>query len=501
MLHHGYTLKGQIQVGHDRESSCRLFFFSLNDYVVVFLPGVALHLLNCSAEHAPVHHILVHGDTVPEFPYSFSRTSYSDHFCQLEGSARAINTATALDTAELKGYVIGLNIDALVHMFRETHLLPTKLAILHMALVHLNDKLLVKMLLRELCLDSTHPHCSQLLSDYLLGSTYSYMKFKCLDSVKALLKFLPLTENEGFRGHLETDKRRQEVARITYVMLPDVEKGLAKSDSFDTTHVKGVVQLKTYAQHTNPFSALLDNLRLSKQPIPRFSLKALSSKLTEKSTEGGDGPDEEEGTPKRSFLRKLSDSFRKRGMAISKAQHVLQKGLSFLEQPNEHDPHEERRQKLLSRSLRNHLIKGKATSPDRQDKYNKVVQDYVSAQIEQSNSLLHTVWTLLGYSRENHPAQMSLNEKGDVRDCALFHLAERFYCSVEQYAFPFPKGFHLFFTCIGFRCLQPQLFLQYVNHHVFHLTYEFLSRLISELGNDESSTELKFQILWRLDPV
>jgi hypothetical protein len=42
----------------------------------------------------------------------------------------------------------------------------------------------------------------------------------------------------------------------------------------------------------------------------RFSLKALSSKLTEKSTEGGDGPDEEEGTPKRSFLRKLSDSFR-----------------------------------------------------------------------------------------------------------------------------------------------------------------------------------------------
>jgi hypothetical protein len=58
----------------------------------------------------------------------------------------------------------------------------------------------------------------------------------------------------------------------------------------------------------------------------------------------------------------------------------------------------------------------------------------------------------------------------------------------------------LFFTCIGFRCLQPQLFLQYVNHHVFHLTYEFLSRLISELGNDESSTELKFQILWRLDP-
>ena len=32
------------------------------------------------------------------------------------------------------------------------------------------------------------------------------------------------------------------------------------------------------------------------------------------------------------------------------------------------------------------------------------------------------------------------NERGDVRDCALFHLAEHFYCSVEQYAFPFPSG-------------------------------------------------------------
>ena len=35
--------------------------FVQDDYVVVLLPGVALHLLNCSAEHAPVHHILLHG--------------------------------------------------------------------------------------------------------------------------------------------------------------------------------------------------------------------------------------------------------------------------------------------------------------------------------------------------------------------------------------------------------------------------------------------------------
>ena len=35
------------------------------------------------------------------------------------------------------------------------------------------------------------------------GSTYSHMKFKGLGSDKALLKLLPLTESEGFRGHLE----------------------------------------------------------------------------------------------------------------------------------------------------------------------------------------------------------------------------------------------------------------------------------------------------------
>lgn len=76
----------------------------LDDYVIVLLSGVALHLLNCSAEHAPVHHILLHGMCspsnllegyqselavptdvgVPHFPYA-SKIETA-HFCDWQGN-------------------------------------------------------------------------------------------------------------------------------------------------------------------------------------------------------------------------------------------------------------------------------------------------------------------------------------------------------------------------------------------------------------------------------
>ncbi|XP_062507675.1 protein pigeon-like isoform X2 [Corticium candelabrum] len=521
MLHHEHVLKGQIRDVIQERKSSRLLFCSLNDYVVVLLPGVALHLLNCSAEHAPVHHILLHDVGVPQFPSA----STSSCFCQWETSIDG--TANVLDTVTLKEYHISFDQSALAHVFKATHLTATKLAIMHMALVHLNDELLVKMLLRELCLDSTHPDCSQLLSDYLIGASYTYMKFNVLVNENSLLQLLPLTETDRFRGHLEMDRQGREVARITYVLLPDVEEGLAKGgDSSDVSQDKGVVQLKTYPQHTNPFASLLENLYLNKQRTPRFSLKTFADRLSEKSNAVVGNQEEEEEVPRRSMFRRMSDSFRFRTSSQLRAsQH---KPLSFLEPASEQDPRESRHQKLLIRSLQNHFKQNKGLdtgSLDKDEKYSKVAQRYASTQMKQSEGLLQSIWNLLGYDDENHPAQTSLYNfrhqllltvvnwlhfvsfichreiRGNARDSALFYLAERFYASVERCGFPFPGGFHFFFTCIGFRCLHPQLFLQYVNCHVFHLSNDFLIRLISELGDDPASTEVKFQILWRLNPL
>ncbi|XP_033099769.1 protein pigeon-like, partial [Anneissia japonica] len=58
--------------------------------------------------------------------------------------------------------------------------------------------------------------------------------------------------------------------------------------------------------------------------------------------------------------------------------------------------------------------------------------------------------------------------------------------------------FQTFFTCLGYRCLRYQSFLQYVERGVFQLTPEFVRKFFAELPDDEIHSERKHEILIQL---
>jgi hypothetical protein len=43
-----------------------------------------------------------------------------------------------------------------------------------------------------------------------------------------------------------------------------------------------------------------------------------------------------------------------------------------------------------------------------------------------------------------------------------FHLLEHFYCALEETSFPPPENFFEHFTMVGYRVLNPMLFVQYI---------------------------------------
>lgn len=130
-------------------------------------------------------------------------------------------------------------------------------------------------------------------------------------------------------------------------------------------------------------------------------------------------------------------------------------------------------------------------------KINNIAIEYVNCQARQSEQLLRLFVQALEFP--DNPFSYPLYSRGTMREVVFFQLVERFSTAVTELSFPLPSGFRTSMTCLGFRCLERRMFLQYVDNSVLQLTKGFITRLVEEFQQGErDEEEFVFRIICRL---
>ena len=491
ILHHAYRMElsmPTIPALDEYKLPPMMLFTVLGDYIMVWIPGKVLHLLDCSTEHGAFHHMLLQ-DSVRTLPYN------STSVCSWPCAVSQPSTGSLFDTKRQDAFTVSIQRQELAELFAETSQESLRAASLHYALVHQRDNGLARKMIEHLCRDPAAPDCTSLLAEYLLAASYAHMRREGLDST--LMQLLPISMAGPFRSHVEEGRDGSQLVRIFYSRMHGLKDQVIgwQPDASQQPLAQVVVP-----SQNKLLLGLQRNLVLHDGPA-RFNLRAIKQKLESAppSVTSTDSFQSLPTTPQqpesRGFFRRLSSSLSGRRPSTAPPQRsgsiAATSSLPFLETQPEEELLADHRRHLVVEHFRHHLKKNSHESLER---CQQIAQEYAATQMHHSKYLLNAIWTSLRHPTLGQPSQALLRDRGRSRDKALFTMAEHFSAAVRSCGFPTPSGFNQFFAALGLRCLDPLVFLQYAQQNVFFLTNDFVRRVVHELNNTPENAELKFQV-------
>ncbi|KAK3579419.1 hypothetical protein CHS0354_029728 [Potamilus streckersoni] len=533
MVHHAKTLHGTVSGMPNSVRRLPLHFSWLGDNLLVILPGYFVHILNVSIEFEPCHHILLHSKTCPfsllssvstspmstkalsQMVTSISetgetlkdKTTVSMLSSMLEGwdtlSSTTVHGFTdqasggyLLDTSSYLLWKMTLNTDSLLQVFAECYMSTTRAAILHYMVVRLHDLSLLKQLFEIVCNDICSFEVPSLMGDFFMGMTYVSMRGQ-MD--KELMRLIPFTVTETFRGQFDKTPNRERLAKLSYSSMHSVKIGTKAAKERHQKH-GGVTE--------DMWDILQQHLHwMQHDKAHRFSQETVKQgyqQLLISNTGLNSGRKLEQGQEQGSFLNRLHSSLSKPDVMLSDKALESRRLDSILGTPPQFlyglsvTETSEQILSLTKELLCKHIKR--YTRKESKLRAESVAKEYVNCQVQQSRLLCHLLWSLRGrfILSEEQILQIYLPKSKSLEELELFQLLERYSLVLTDLAYPVPQRFPAIFTSVAFRCLDFHLFLQYADRGVLQLTADFMVQLLTNVSDTDEGCKIKHQIISRL---
>ncbi|XP_035379532.1 gamma-secretase-activating protein isoform X2 [Electrophorus electricus] len=456
-VHRGFSKTFTVALTHTATPadalSLRTVFIHLGYYIVVYLAGHFLHLINCRQQDLLCHSLFLSG---------------ADAHVDGLGAGRVV--ASTWDRRVLDWQAGRMYDGDLSHAFLLKLLSPARpqaqrLAALHCMLVHLGPDPDLEQKIIEWISDSVMSFDAfDQIQEFILASLYRicYQQSLSLDTV---LPYSSVFEKKELPVALTAIPG---VKCTPELLAQPIIKGKARNLQGYWEELQWIIERMRY------FEAV---------PNPRYRTSQMRSDWTqlqaalnsEKKRSCNDLRNLEENTKK---VLSMVDTWRldKRVVPLFQEEDLPQRMLVG----------------LMVDKLREHLNRHLPRLGKK--KIDMLALNYVAKLLELVRHMLESVWLKLNLG----PSVVCLKEQGSPKDWLMFHVMCRILEATQGLCLPLPPGYSTLLTVLGMRCLPRHTFLQYVDHGFLKLTEPFVSRLMTDLDNSDGNEELKFSVLKRL---
>ncbi|KAL6065632.1 hypothetical protein QOT17_010097 [Balamuthia mandrillaris] len=483
----------------------RVFFSCIGDLLMLYVPGYYLQFIDCGREHDPCMGLtFMNAEFAAALPAelenglmaasSMAETTNTAHmndssqppfitsFDLLLDNVSSIRGRTFIDLVTGTIYEFAFNREAVLRVYQTTDAEEMHIQALHLAIIHLQDVELVDRIMRHICTESPECLTAELVREYLVAMPYQSMKNKNMEV--ELLRLLPVTSIEGFLAeenqtfHKRGKRSLSRVSKLDFPLGPST-RALISMDKPKQRFVSPLYSTSLDG-HNNPsvrnlFYRILGLEEDNKSPTS--SPKGLSQEHR-----GGAGNE--------SILVKSSSSLNLSGLHSShhSSSSLEQDRWRFVETLAQYmnSNTKENKSKCLAwakyyreEQLRQCNLLFEYISPLSEEDESKTSQHL----FEDGEGFVSLSGVAPPELNTHKPTFLhsSVNASTTLDGFTKFRVMENIYYTLEDLAFPTPKGFDDEFVMLGFKHLPRHVFLQYVERGIFYLSPQFVYQICDNL--------------------
>ena len=520
IIHNGYVMYGQMPLPVASNEDMIIHFMLIGCFVAAYIPGFMLHILNVGPRTDPCHHLAFSSANTPDFPIS-----------QLEGDEGNVSvvydspvlssavcttllsdySTTILECSSEIVYECSLNIACFFELFKNCQKPQLMEDLMHLMVVGFGHYGMALSMIEHVCQTPMRLVDHRLFAEFVLATAFANVHYECK---RYVAKQLPLTITPTFRGNVFKNESGTKLALLKLSPMPNFIKQLLVQSDQKLVSASPDELLHFNPSNEHPFESLCFIAMTSQPEIPRLDILAILKKAEAHATALSSNHSPSPVLPRKSktkkkvvsvpeppssrpssFIDRISTFTRRRITASSHARSESPDVLMFLECDEDIADYLSEE----TATIRENLVHKISETLHMRSRglVNSAVTNYISELEKQSSALLLVIWQSLGFSMDNHPLHDSFSRNPTAREHILFELLEAYNLAHVEIGFPPPMGFHTLFICMGYRCLKPVPFLQYLRSGVFVPTKKFVELLLR--ASDGVHEQEVFHILCNLD--